>query len=75
MTSGACAGQLRAIKLYQASTITLMVPFVGGPPAPGDGFQAWAGCDRQLGTCASKFNNIMNFGGQPFIPAPSTVIS
>jgi uncharacterized phage protein (TIGR02218 family) len=75
MTSGVCAPQLRSIKNYQGGAITLMVPFVGGPPAPGDSFQAWAGCDRQMGTCATKFNNLMNFGGQPFIPAPSTVIS
>jgi uncharacterized phage protein (TIGR02218 family) len=75
MTSGGCAPQLRSIKIYQGGAITLMVPFVGGPPAAGDSFQAWAGCDRQMGTCATKFTNLMNFGGQPFIPAPSTVIS
>ena len=74
MTSGACAPQIRSIKNHAGNTITLMVPFVGGPPAAGDSFQAWAGCDRQMGTCASKFNNLANFGGQPFIPAPSTVI-
>ena len=74
MTSGVCAPQLRSIKIYQGAAITLMVPFVGAPAA-GDSFQAWAGCDRQMGTCATKFNNLMNFGGQPFIPAPSTVIS
>jgi uncharacterized phage protein (TIGR02218 family) len=75
MTSGVCAPQLRSIKNYQGGIVTPMVPFVGGPPAAGDQFQAWAGCDRQLGTCATKFNNLGNFGGQPFIPAPSTVIS
>ena len=75
MTSGACAPQWRAVKNYQGGAVTLMVPFVGGPPAAGDSFNAWAGCDRQVGTCASKFNNLTNFGGQPFIPAPSTVIA
>jgi uncharacterized phage protein (TIGR02218 family) len=75
MTSGACAPQFRSIKIYQGGAITLMVPFIGGPPAPGDSFTAWAGCDRQMGTCATKFNNLINFGGQPFIPAPSTILS
>jgi uncharacterized phage protein (TIGR02218 family) len=74
MVSGACAGQLRAVKAYAGAVVTAMVPWIGGPPAAGDGFTIWAGCDRQMSTCENKFSNLANFGGQPFIPAPSTVI-
>lgn len=74
MVSGACSGQLRAVKAYKGGVVTAMVPWIGGPPAAGDGFTAWAGCDRQLSTCENKFANLTNFGGQPFIPAPSTVV-
>jgi uncharacterized phage protein (TIGR02218 family) len=73
MTSGVCIGQTRAIKAYNGEAITTMVPFIG-TPAANDTFTAWAGCDRQMSTCLNKFSNQINFGGQPFIPAPSTVI-
>ncbi|MEL7284253.1 MAG: phage BR0599 family protein, partial [Pseudomonadota bacterium] len=26
------------------------------------------GCDHTLGTCASRFNNAVNFRGEPFLP-------
>ncbi len=28
----------------------------------------FAGCDRTIGTCGSKFNNQDNFGGHPYVP-------
>ena len=34
----------------------------------GQSIDAYAGCDRQLATCRSKFNNIDNFFGHPWIP-------
>jgi uncharacterized phage protein (TIGR02218 family) len=74
MTTGAAAGQTRAIKLYAGAVVTVMVPFIGSGPAAGDAFTAWAGCDRQLSTCLTKFSNLNAFGGQPFIPAPSTAV-
>lgn len=35
---------------------------------PGVGVTVYPGCDRTPQTCSSKFNNILNYGGQPFIP-------
>mgnify|MGYP000912059845 FL=1 len=29
----------------------------------------YPGCDRRLGTCINKFNNVANFGGFPWIPS------
>ena len=34
----------------------------------GDEISVLAGCDRTWQTCYSKFNNIVNFGGFPFLP-------
>jgi uncharacterized phage protein (TIGR02218 family) len=34
----------------------------------GDTITAYAGCDHSLGTCHSKFNNTLNYGGMPYIP-------
>lgn len=33
----------------------------------GDGFSVSPGCDRTIGTCKDKFNNLANFGGFPDI--------
>lgn len=33
----------------------------------GDTFSAIAGCDKSFDQCKSKFNNAINFGGDPFI--------
>lgn len=34
----------------------------------GDAFRLTAGCDRALGTCRDKFDNLRRFGGFPFMP-------
>ena len=31
-------------------------------------FKAWAGCDHLKATCKDKFNNKLNYGGQPYLP-------
>jgi uncharacterized phage protein (TIGR02218 family) len=40
----------------------------------GDSFFIWPGCDKTLATCTNTFNNAINFGGFPFIPAPETSV-
>lgn len=37
--------------------------------ASGSAVTLWPGCPRDTGTCASRFNNIANFGGLPFLPS------
>ena len=37
-------------------------------PEVGDAFTITAGCNHQKATCISKFNNILNFRGEPFVP-------
>lgn len=34
----------------------------------GNSVSVYAGCDRTIETCNQKFNNLLNFGGFPFIP-------
>lgn len=36
--------------------------------AANDSFVAWAGCDHLKTTCKNKFDNKLNFGGQPYLP-------
>ena len=73
-TSGANAGLLKAVKSYagQFFTFNSPLPFV---PNAGDLFTAYPGCDKTQATCSSsKFNNLVNFEGFPYVPAPETAI-
>ena len=69
--SGAASLFERHIKLSLNGAIEI----VEAPPilpAVGDQVYLWPGCDKGLDTCRSKFNNVVNFGGFPFIPLPET---
>ena len=35
--------------------------------ATGDEYEIYAGCDKTLATCKEKFNNVINFRGEPYI--------
>jgi len=76
-TSGANAGLVKAVKAYFATggpvfTFNSPLPFL---PNAGDAFVAYPGCDKTQATCASsKFSNLVNFEGFPYVPAPETAI-
>lgn len=40
----------------------------------GDTFEVFAGCDRRVETCADKFDNVLNFQGEPHVPGPDYVV-
>lgn len=56
----------RFILSHTGSNIVLNLPFSG--LVNGTTVRAYPGCDHLLATCNSKFNNVVNFGGQPFYP-------
>lgn len=72
-TSGANAGVTSEVKDSTAAgriDLALKTPL---PIAPGDAFDAYAGCDHLPATCSGKFGtgtggNIKNYGGHPTIP-------
>ena len=39
----------------------------------GNAFQIISGCDKTHQTCISKFNNIVNFRGEPFVPGTDAI--
>ena len=57
----------RMIAASTENTITLVNPPIGIHEGTTE-VTAFAGCDHKHATCKSKFNNILNYGGQPFIP-------
>ena len=74
MTSGANAGISRTCKKHTTTALTALQPWPF-PVDTGDTFSLEAGCDRMKATCeSSKFNNLIHFRGQPFVPAAETVL-
>jgi len=40
----------------------------------GDTFTLYAGCDKRLATCRDKFDNVLNFRGEPHVPVSDDLI-
>ena len=74
-TSGANNGHVVAVRQYVNSggTVYFFVPLPAAPSI-GDTFTIYPGCDKTPATCSSKFSNIGNFGGFPYVPVPETAI-
>jgi len=68
-TSGALSGTKRSVKSYTTGQFVLIRP-LPSIPANGDGFTAHPGCDKLKATCTTKFSNLANFRGYPYIPLP-----
>jgi hypothetical protein len=71
-TSGANAGLRMMVRQSgNGGTVILIapMPFI---VVPGDALTIYPGCDKTVAACTNKFNNRINFGGFPLIPAPET---
>lgn len=68
-TSGACSGLSQRIKTHATGgVLTLTLPMLL-PVAVGDGITVMAGCRKRLDEdCRQKFNNVLNFQGEPHLP-------
>lgn len=60
------AGARHMIVEETAFTVELLYPV---PLATGIGVTLTAGCDHSMSTCHSRFGNLANYGGFPFIPS------
>ena len=74
VTSGQNAGLIFHIKQQNALTNLLLASAMPLPLAIGDSFIMFQGCDKSEATCNAKFNNVIHFGGTPFVPNPETAI-
>jgi hypothetical protein len=68
--SGANNGITRGILSNTTSTVIVLSRPFPFSVAVGDGFQLLPGCDHTLSTCNGTFQNILRFGGFPYIPPP-----
>lgn len=64
---GANAGLEDAIAVSAGTTATLAT-LPRFAVAAGDRVEVIEGCDRTIGTCASRFGNAANFRGEPYLP-------
>ena len=67
--SGANVGVSRTVQQSTSTGLTLSRP-LDYLPAVGDGFVVYHGCDKTMATCQSRFSNLANFRGFPFVPPP-----
>lgn len=68
-TSGPNNGRRIEVKDWTLSTqrFELYLP-AGYLPQVGDTISTYAGCDKRHATCKAKFDNLVNFRGEPFLP-------
>jgi hypothetical protein len=71
-TSGQNAGYSVEVAGFSPGSVRTAMP-LPYPIAVGDTFTIVAGCDRTLGTCVGRFNNIINFRGEPYIPGVDVI--
>lgn len=75
-TSGVNDGFSRGVRSYTnapTSSIAMLGPVPTAPTA-GDTFTIYPGCDKLIGTCFNRFNNLVNFRGMPFVPENSSAV-
>lgn len=72
--TGANAGRRMEIKEFSNKQFTLVLP-MPNMIAAGDTFKAVAGCDKTFGTCVAKFNNAVNFRGEPYVPGMDKMLA
>jgi uncharacterized phage protein (TIGR02218 family) len=70
-TSGGANANIRSTvkSVVPGVSYALMYPLPFGP-ATNDPFNVAFGCDHTQGTCISKFANLANFRGFPYVPPP-----
>lgn len=67
--TGANAGLSMEVRKWTNATLLLelFLPMTF-PIDPGDRFIVYAGCNKTLDACRDKFDNVLNFRGEPYVP-------
>jgi uncharacterized phage protein (TIGR02218 family) len=66
-TGGANNGLRMEVKEYTPGALVLALP-MPYTIAPGDTYSLTQGCDKTFATCCSRFDNAVNFRGEPDVP-------
>lgn len=73
-TTGANAGRSVEVKTEASGTFTIYLA-VSYPIEVGDEFEIVPGCDKRFETCKAKYNNAINFRGEPYVPGQDSILS
>jgi uncharacterized phage protein (TIGR02218 family) len=77
-SSGANSGLSMEVKRHSVDASGVLIELVEDVPfdiLAGVGFVVTAGCDKTIGTCKAKFDNVVNFRGFPHMPGNDWVSS
>lgn len=72
-TSGANVGLSMEVREFADGKFTLFLPMPNAIMA-GDGYTAMPGCDKFFTTCVSRFDNALNFRGEPHVPGMDKIL-
>lgn len=72
-TSGANAGLSMEVREYTVGQFILFLPMPYAI-AVGDHYSVIAGCDKAFDTCVTRFNNALNFRGEPHVPGTDEIL-
>jgi uncharacterized phage protein (TIGR02218 family) len=72
--TGNNVGQMLEIKGFVSSVVSMVLPPLNDVVV-GDTFKIVPGCDRTLDTCVSRWDNVLNFRGEPYVPGIEAVIA
>jgi uncharacterized phage protein (TIGR02218 family) len=70
---GANEGRSADVKSNVVGSVTLHLPFPWALEV-GASVQVFEGCDGARETCINRFNNILNFDGEPWLPGPDKMV-
>jgi hypothetical protein len=71
--TGQNAGYRMDVRNFSPGRVMLALP-MAHPIAVGDTYSLVAGCDKNASTCKLRFNNFVNFRGEPYIPGTDAVL-
>jgi uncharacterized phage protein (TIGR02218 family) len=63
------------VKTSTSAGVITLQQFMPNAIAIGDDYTISAGCDKQLATCKTKFNNVVNFRGFPHVPGQDMMVA
>jgi len=73
-STGVNAGVATTVKYVSAgASLTPLYPLPAAPAA-GDMLTVYYGCDHTAPTCQSRFDNLSNFRGFPYVPPPQMAV-
>ena len=71
--TGGNAGYKMDVRKFSPGLVTLALPMTHDITV-GDTFSIVAGCDDTLTTCKTRYNNFVNFRGEPYLPGNDRVL-